>query len=51
MNITCKYVIFLWLPVKEITDWMLDHADSGLVSRMDLGKSRCADGDHHFLMG
>ena len=31
--------ICLWLPVKKTTDWMLDHADSELVSRMDLGKS------------
>ena len=23
--------ICLWLPVKESTDWMLDHADSGLI--------------------
>ena len=31
--------ICLWLPVKETTDWMLDHTDSELVQRMDLGKS------------
>ena len=26
-------------PVKETADWILDHSDSGLVKRMDLGKS------------
>ena len=33
--------ICLWLPVKETTNWILDHTDtdSGLVKRMDLGKS------------
>ena len=32
--------ICLWLPAKETTDWILDHTDSGLVTkRIDLGKS------------
>ena len=27
------------VPVKETVDWILDRSDSGLVKRMDLGKS------------
>ena len=31
--------IYLWVPVKETVDWIVDHPDGGLVCRMDLGKS------------
>ena len=27
------------VPVTETSDWILDHPDSGLVQRMDSGKS------------